>query len=202
MLEIIKRICEKSNNEKFLSEYNLSYSENEKKIVEFKRPLPQKWNEGDIFSIELSDKSYVYGQILDKRYFTCALFDFRSNMQKIEISSLNKSKPITILHIGPDLINNKTWIVFGNRSVDINPSSGPGGKFGEIGAISFGGGWIFNKIAEGYFALKYWNDPEYYEPDYFDKFLLKNVKKPSSLKYMSSAEREKYRLEKGLPIKK
>ncbi|MBT2738598.1 Imm26 family immunity protein [Bacillus sp. ISL-7] len=64
-------------------ELTSDYIEEARKVLTtWKRPKPQKWQEGDIFAIPLSDRTFGYGQVLwhqnKKSSVTCAIFDCRS----------------------------------------------------------------------------------------------------------------------------
>lgn len=96
------------------------------------RPKPVVWQTGDVFAIPLADKTFSFGQILDKKYCTCVLFNYKSD--KPELSELNylELQPLSILHLSNgDLLNNGQWSIIFNKQVRLDPNIGHGGKGGD-----------------------------------------------------------------------
>jgi hypothetical protein len=160
------------------------------------RPKPKQWQIGDVFSVPLKDNSFTIGQVLDKRYHcTCAVFDHRTFTQlNITATEFRKLKPISILHLAADQLNNGNWRILFNTKVTVNPDAGQGGKYGEIGSISYGSGKTLTDFAEVYWGLDPWNVKA--EEDYYDQMLLKNVSRPKTAIVLNEADRKKYILEK------
>jgi len=158
------------------------------------RPKPKEWVTGDVFTITLKDNTLSFGQVIDKKYCTCALFDFRSNAETINSSDFKRLKPISILHLSNgDLLNNGHWKILFNEQVKLNPNSGSGGKFGDIGSISYGQCGALTDLANAYWGLTPWNT--LYKEDYYDKILLKNISRPLTAKVLNSADRKQFRLD-------
>lgn len=196
IITIIEAIFELSNSEYKTKFPVLDLDQLKKEFTSAKknRPKPKKWDSGDVFIIPLKDNTYSVGQVLDKKYCTCALFNNRLTNEFLGKDEFKKLKPISILHLGTgDLLNNGTWSVLFNEIVTLNPNNGSGGKFGEIGSRSYGGCGIMTDLAEAYWGLRPWNT--LYKDDYYDEKLLKNVSRPKTAVILNSAERKKYRKE-------
>jgi hypothetical protein len=159
------------------------------------RPKAKVWVTGDVFSIPLFDQTFTFGQVLDKKYCTCALFNIKSNDNTLDKSDFNQFIPISILHLSNgDLLDNGKWQILFNENVKLNPNDGSGGKFGTIGAVSYGGCGVMNDLANSYWGLKPWNTM--YKEDYYDGLLLKNTSTPETAIILNPTERIKFRREK------
>ena len=157
------------------------------------RPKSKEWNTGDVFAIPLIDNTFSFGQVLSTKYCTCVLFEIRSEKKTINQLEFKKLKPISILHIQGDLLNNGTWQVLFNEEITLNPESGSGGRYGDVGSISYGSGDTMTDLAEVYWGLSPWNvmgDEECY-----DKMLLKGITQPITALILNYADRQKYRQE-------
>jgi len=197
LLSVIDAIIELSTdeNKKLFSPFN----RDELKIVfanaKKNRPKPKKWETGDVFAIPLCDNSFSIGQVIDKRYgCTCALFEIHITEALFNQPGFRKLRPISILHLGADLLNNGTWKILFNEQVTLDPNSGSGGRFGAVGSISYGGGGTMTDLADVYFGLQPWN--VMYDKDYYDMMLLKGVTRPNTASVLTDSERRKYRQEK------
>ena len=160
------------------------------------RPKPKPWETGDVFAIPLLDNSFSIGQVLSKNHCTCALYNFRSFTQPtISQTEFKALMPISILHLSNgDLLNNGHWKILFNEQVTLNPDSGSGGKFGDIGSVSHGQCRALTDLADAYWGLTPWNI--LYKEDYYDQMLLKNVNRPNTANILNPADRKLYRLEK------
>ena len=159
------------------------------------RPEPFEWKTGDVFAIPLADKTFSFGQVLDKKYCTCVLFDYKSDYPELSNSYFFELRPLSILHLSNgDLLNNGQWKVIFNEEVMLDPSKGYGGRFGTIGSISYGGCTRMVDLANVYWGLQPWN--VMFEEDYYDKLLLKGIAVPNTAIILSQDERTKYRREK------
>lgn len=196
LLSVINVIIDLSTNESKKSFAQVNQAELQKIFTSAKknRPKPKEWNTGDVFAITLADKSFSFGQVLDKKYCTCALFDLRSDNQILSVQEFKKLNPISILHLHGDLLNNGEWKVLFNEKVTLNPNSGSGGRFGDIGSTSYGSGENLTDLADAYWGLTPWN--VLYRDDYYDKTLLKGIERPNTALILNQADRQKYRLEK------
>lgn len=113
----------------------------ESKLKNWKRPKAQYWNEKDVFSIELNDGSYAFGQVLVKEKFqkTFALFDYKSSSEEIDLNILKKAETLTILHLMGLKLNDRSWKVIGSsKELLANPNKGPwGDNSGRTGSDKF-----------------------------------------------------------------
>lgn len=193
LLSVINVVIDLSTNESKKSFVQVNQAELQKIFTSAKknRPKPKEWNTGDVFAIILADKSFSFGQVLDKKYCTCALFDLRSDNQILSVQEFKKLNPISILHLHGDLLNNGEWKVLFNEDVKLNPNSGSGGRFGDIGSTSYGSGEKLKDLADAYWGLTPWN--VLYEENYYDKILLKGVKRPNVALVLNHTERKIYR---------
>lgn len=197
LLTVINAIIELSDDKNKKS--SPSINQDELKLVfenaKKNRPKPKKWDVGDVFAIPLSDDTFSIGQVIDKRYgCTCALFDVHIKEALLNPSDFRKLSPISILHLGTNLLNNGTWQIQFNDLVTLDPAGGSGGKFGEVGSTSYGGGGTMTDLADVYFGLQPWN--VMFDEDYYDKMLLKGLSRPNNAIVLSETERKKYRQEK------
>ena len=158
------------------------------------RPEPKIWEDGDVFAIPLVDGSYTVGQVLNKLHCTCALFEARSTNKKYNIHEFKKFRPISILHLSNgNLLNNGYWEVQFNHTVSIDPGSGSGGRSGEIGSISYGRCNAMKDLANAWYGLLPWN--VLFDPNYYEKQLLKGVSQPSTVLILNDDDRNRYRKE-------
>lgn len=196
LISVINALVELSDDENKKSFPSINQDELKLAFVNAKknRPKPKKWEVGDVFAIPLCDNTFSIGQVLDKKYCTCALFEIRINNPLFNQSDFRKLRPISILHLGTDLLNNGTWQILFSDQVTLDPTSGSGGKFGEVGCISYGGGGTMTDLADAYFGLQPWN--VMYDEDYYDKMLLKGLSRPGTALVLNETERQKYRQEK------
>ena len=159
------------------------------------RPKPKEWKTGDVFSIPLADNMFSFGQVLNKRYCTCVLFNFKSNEPDLSKSDFLKLQPLSILHLSNgNLLNNGRWKIIFNEQAKLDANAGYGGRAGTIGSISYGGCGVMADLANAYWGFQPWN--VMYEEDYYDKLLLQGVIKPTTVLILNQSERLKYRREK------
>lgn len=160
-------------------------------LESWERPKPQKWGVGDVFYFSLCDGAFVYGQVLAKDYYgsTCALFELKTERIEKDLQVMCKRSVITILHVGPELLDKGIWTVLGSHSISIDPDSGPGGRRGQVGCRSFDAR-ILVQLAEAYYGLIPWN--AFYRENYLDELLMKPFKRPPKAVILSPREREQY----------
>lgn len=97
------------------------------KLLAWKAPKRQKWKLGDIFSIELQDHSFAFGQVVGS-YPTVALFDLKSASNQLLLSELTNKKIITIIHVTATALNNHTWKIVGHLPPVADEDAGPEGS--------------------------------------------------------------------------
>lgn len=145
-------------------------------IKKWKAPEPFQWNIGDIFYLVLSENLLAYGQVLGNFRGiapTCVLFEYFTESPTLNISTVLNARPLAILHVSSDHLDDNKWIVIGNSKPVLNPNSGPCGERGAVGSRDWDGLEI---LAKAWCALKPWN--QYYKENYLDEFLLSGVCRP------------------------
>ena len=191
-------------NENSIQKYKRNYTDSEyqeilEKLRSWKRPKPRKWSVGDYFCIELSNGELAYGQVVAKEYNfpTCALFEAKSR-DILSVEDVRKTRVISILHLGPDLLDKGVWKVMGPGKPIADPDSSPLGKRGAVGTRSFGSGTALQQLAEAYFGLAPWNVGYCGDDHYYDKRLMPDVTRPSNCQWLSEEERQAYRAKHGI----
>ncbi|MGG1679695.1 Imm26 family immunity protein [Neobacillus sp. NRS-1170] len=181
----------------FRQELTSEYIEEVRKVVTmWKCPKPQKWQEGDIFAIQLSDRSYGYGQILwhqnKKSSVTCAIFDCRSNEIKPKVDIV-LSTVISVMTI-KDLfnLNSGKWKVLGNESLVIGKSPVPLEHSGKSGVgMKIYQEYILSSFIEAYFAIKPWNHLPF-KNNFMDTLLLPDVVRPENVIILTKEQKVLY----------
>jgi hypothetical protein len=190
VIDSIIELCTNENKKLFLEinreELNIVF-ENAKK----NRPKPKKSNIGDVFVIPLCDNTFSIGQVIDKKHHcTCALFEIRINVIQLTVSEFKKLRPISILHLSDNLLSNGTWEFLFNEQVTLNPNSGCGGRYGDIGSASFSPEMITD-LANAYWGILPWN--VMFDENFYDHLLLNSESRPSTALVLNEIERQKYR---------
>src|SRR6267143_75100 len=141
----------------------------------------------------------AYGQVLSKDYRapSCALFEAKSHTV-LSVNEIRKTRGISILHLGSDLLDKGRWKVIGAARPVANPDSSSLGKRFAVGTRSFGGGMALQDLAEAYFGLAPWNAGHYGDDYRYDKQLMPGVKRPSQCLWLSEEERKAYRAKHGI----
>ncbi|WP_236708134.1 Imm26 family immunity protein [Brevibacillus choshinensis] len=151
-------------------------------LLNWKRPKPQKWKVGDVFSIPLSDDTYSFGQILWEKYRSpnCALFDCKSR-ENLPIEKVISSPVISVLNVGSECLDSFIWKIIGDAPVKITKLDVPDVHRGEsmVGARSFSTG-ILTDLAEAYYALRPWNTA-FGEEDFYDGLLMPTITRPRNV---------------------
>lgn len=128
------------------------------KLTDWKRPKPQKWTVGDVFTFKVKDDFFVFGQVIGK-YPTCALFDFKSDSESFSDNDLRKAKVITILHLTSNRLNDFSWKVLRNVNVIASKDSGPWGSDEiRIGHKSATPGYLEDVATYFWFGEYDWKD--------------------------------------------
>jgi hypothetical protein len=162
------------------------------KAAKKNRPKPKEWQTGDVFSIPLLNGTFAFGQVLDKKYCTCALFNLQSDNSTLPQEQFKRLQPISILHLSNgDLLNNGHWNILYNQTVTLNPNSGSGGRFGDIGSSSHGQCGAMTDLANAYWGLEPWN--VLYREGYYDELLLKGLTRPKTANVLNEADRKAFR---------
>jgi hypothetical protein len=197
---LVARVINENSIQKYKRDYTDSeYQEVLEKLKAWKRPKPKKWSVGDYFCFALSNGELAYGQVLAKGYTapTCAQFEARSS-EVLSVEEVRKARVISILHLGPDLLDKGLWKVIGQGRPVTDPDSASLGKRGSVGTTSFGGGTALQKLAEAYFGLAPWNVGYCGDDYYYDKQLMSGVTRPSHCLWLSEEARKAYRAKHGM----
>lgn len=153
------------------------------------RPKPLPWGSGDIFTFSLADGSYVFGQVLDDKWCTCALLNYRVSEPSISNAEVAAADILAILHVQGDCLNTGAWKVLFKHPILADPNSGHGGRFP---GIAYGGGGVVEKLANAYWGLSAWNT--WAREDYFDRMLQPGISRPVDAVVLSQDDRKAYRL--------
>ena len=169
-------------------------------LASWKRPKPKPCAVGDVFAFKLQDGSLGFGQVIDSQYGapSCVLFELKS-AHELAPNEILRSRVVSILHVGSDLLDKGVWTVLGNAPPITRSSRSQHGPRNQVGSVSFGGGGIIENLANAYFGLVPWNG-EYYREDYLNGLLMPGIHMPDSCWILDSEERRAFRLERGLPI--
>lgn len=128
------------------------------KLKDWKRPKPQKWTVGDIFTFKVKNDFFVFGQVIGK-HPTCVLFDFKSDSESFSDDDLRKAKKLTILHLTPNRLNDFSWKVLRNIDVLASKDSGPWGSDKiRIGHKSATAGYLEDIATYFWFGEHDWKD--------------------------------------------
>lgn len=163
-------------------------------LTTWKRPKPQKWKEGDVFSIPLSDGSLGYGQVLwqqVKKSVTCALFGCRSK-EFLPIEEIIQSTIISVITTRSGELDNHKWKVIKNAPLKIEKSMVPWEHSGDPGV----GSKIYQEstlssFLEAYFAIKPWNFLPA-KDNFMDTLLLPGVSRPNNVVILTKEQKRLY----------
>jgi hypothetical protein len=146
----------------------------EKQIAGFRRPKPCRVAAGDAFLVPFADDLYALGQVLEIRYKapTVAIFDSIGHAETLIKRGPSGLRPLTILHIGGNSLYKGAWQIIGSYPVVQDPSSGPGGRYGAVGSISYGGDGPIVDLLRAKAGLRSWEEG-FYEPNYLRKLVLR-----------------------------
>jgi len=148
----------------------------------------QTFEVGDYFTIPLTGGKYAIGQIVGVEpdalnSVICALFSQQRNFVPTSNNQdLADSDLVSVLFVTPDLLKSGDWCVVSHGQpfnvapyIDVDALRDVG--FVGVRVI---GSWIVTKLLEAYFGLYPWNG--FADPDYFDKLLVSEDRKPSIIK--------------------
>jgi len=182
--------------------FNLTVSDKRKELTDidlediytqlkkWKQPPKQKWKIGDVLSIPLLNKTFSFGQIvgthLTKRSPILALFDIQKDEQIVSIEELKNVKAISVYNSDEEEICNHSFKVLINYEVLVSPE--------RVKDKESSGGAALDSIANVYFGLEPWN--VMYKDDYYDDYLLPDIKRPKNIIWLAKDERDDYRRKK------
>jgi len=123
------------------------------------------------------------------------LFNINAENSFLTETEFKKLVPISILHLSNgDFLNNGFWDVIFNCESILDINSGSDGKFGTVGAVSYGACGVMANLAEAFWGLLPWN--VMFDEDYYDGKLLKGIERPNTILILNREDRLKYRREK------
>jgi hypothetical protein len=139
---------------------NDDWSNLHNRLLLWKTPKRQKWKEGDIFAIELLDKTYAFGQVLSDTP-TVALFDYKTEVKSISFKELETKRVLTIIHTTPNDLNNWNWEVLGNHKILVDKDIGPYGPYSiRAGLTSYTSGVLKSVCNYYWFKKSNWANPK------------------------------------------
>jgi hypothetical protein len=181
----------------FRQELTSEYIEEARKILTtWKRPKPQKWQEGDIFAIPLLDRTFGFGQVLwhqnKKSSVTCAIFDFQSKEIKA-IEDIVQSNVISVMTVKNLFdLNSGKWKVIGNHSLVIEKSKVPMEHSGNPGiSLKIYQESTLSDFIEAYFRIKPWTHLPF-KDSFMDKLLLPGVVRPDNVIILTKEQKKLY----------
>lgn len=153
--------------------------------------MKNKYIEGDVFLIPLTDGSFAIGQLVKitkeaLNSVICAFYDLRlETPNDYSTEFLDDGNIISVQFVTPDLLKRGVWKVVDSRAdinlyeyIDLDEII----EKKYIGVDIIGSGNIRNFLS-AYFGLYPWNF--WFKPDYCDLLLLDHVSKPDNLIFES-----------------
>jgi hypothetical protein len=138
------------------------------------------WQAGVVFAIELKDRSYAVGQILQggKDSVTCAFFDLRFEAKPDRVIGLSKNHVIAVLKVTTNHFDRGTWDPVGTLPIVVPRENWPNERYaasGYVGAKSYTSP-IAQTLMNAYFGLEPWD--QYKDPSYLDSLLSSGRSRP------------------------
>ena len=172
-------------------------------VKNYKRPKKQRWVEGDILSIPLSNGSYSFGQIIKKDELgltICCLFELVSNEVE-EINNIMNKTVVSILPISSESLDNHTWKIIGNKSAVLQVEEvikgQPKNYVRRITRSTYSASSL-KELAEAVNKIRPWN--ENVDLNYFDKMLVPSYHKPDNLLFLTREEKINHFKELGYDL--
>ena len=163
------------------------------KLKAWKRPKKKKWQVGDVFSMELKDGSYMFGQIIGWQTIdthvlkspTCAVFELRKPTATVSDAELKESKVICIQNTGNEYLDTGAFpVLFGIEPLISSDGVDQYHTMGDQHLLDLG---------NAYYGLEPWN--VWGSEDWFDKMLYAGITRPEAALVLDTVARNKYRLE-------
>ncbi|MEH6955185.1 Imm26 family immunity protein [Neobacillus drentensis] len=160
-------------------------------LIHWKRPKPQKWKDGDVFSIPLSNGSYGYGQILwhkGKKSVTCAILKMNSE-NILLVEEIIQSIVVSVITTRSEDLDEGKWKIIGNVPLMIKEEMVPWEHSGKPGV----GSKIYQELIlvsliEAFFAIKPWNFLNF-KDSFMDTLLLPGINRPSNVIYLTKEQK-------------
>jgi len=147
----------------------------------------QQWGVGSVFGVEQTDHKYCIGQVLEiplPNVISCAFYDIRLpkglKQPKVELPF---EKIISALATTRDKLDAGRWKIISSATPQLDRQFWPNEQFRDmqwVGAKTYGSRIVENFL-EAYFGLAPWD--RYADPEYFDKLLFFQHRKPLSLRF-------------------
>jgi hypothetical protein len=181
-----------------INEFQVTLSEKEREEIlgqmkAWKRPKKKAWSVGDVFSMELKDGSFMFGQIIgwqtiDSVNFgspTCAMFELRKTTAILNITELKESKIIAVHNTSSEYLDKGVFpVLFGTELLANSNGVDQYSSIGDQHLLDLG---------NAYYGLEPWN--VWAKENYFDKMLCADIPRPKTALILDTEARNKYRLE-------
>lgn len=150
-----------------------------------------KWVPGDVFVIPLCDGRVAIGQVLDLMMVNqvrVALYDetFPSPEAIVLAQSCQPEHLVSLITSSREQLDYGVWKIVGNRPVLVPLPQYPNEQFraqGWVGAKHYDAALV-EDFMEAFYALRPWDN--WFDPNYFDAFLISPSKKPNRLLLVKS----------------
>lgn len=146
---------------------------------------------GSVFGVEQGDRKYCLGQVLDMmlpNVVSCVFYDLRFRHGfKPPAFDLPFDKIISAMATTPEKLDSGKWKVLGMNRLQLDRQFWPNEQYRDlewVGAKTYGSR-IVEKFLEAYFGVIPWDS--YADPNYFDKLLFFEHRKPRSPKFKSNS---------------
>ena len=190
VVEIINRLS--------ISELQVTLSHEESEVIfaqlkAWKRPKKKKWQVGDVFSMELKDGSFMFGQIIGRQAIdtqvlkspTCAVFELRKMTAQVSDTELKDSRVIAIHNTKSECLDKGEFpVLFGIEPLATSDSVNQYRTIGDQHLLNLG---------NAYYGLEPWN--VWHKETYFDEMLCAGIHRPEAAFILDTVARNKYRLE-------
>ena len=150
-----------------------------------------EWHDGDVFLIPLKNDKYSVGQVLNQRMVNTvriALYDeVLDTINYVDVPKLcNQKNLISLIEVSKEQLTYGVWKIIGNKESDIPVSRFANEKYRPlnwVGSIIYDAA-LAEHFVDSFYALQPWD--AWFDPNYFDKFLVDIDKKPKKLLLVKS----------------
>jgi len=146
----------------------------------------QKWQAGDVFTIQLADKRYAIGQVLDlmmPNVVRCALYGvaYAAVDEQALRKDVCRDNLISLVATTREQLDFHVWRVVGNCDVFVSRQEFPNEATrsnGWVGSVTYDAA-ILEDFLNAFHGLVYWDD--WADPKFLDELLVDVSLKPKSL---------------------
>ena len=155
-----------------------------------------KWAPGMTYAMPLPDGSFRIAQAIDTMWpnvIYVALFSNRYQTIPAELPQLKREPVVSLSATWKQHLNRGQWAALGVAIPVFTKSEFPNEQFasdGYVGASNSDAGLLSDFLA-AFHGIEPWN--VMYKEDYWERYLMFNVSRPSSAVVMSAEERAAYR---------